>query len=58
MLKLFLSVHQHLFDHLMEFENVDKVVSFCSDSIEIPSHVLSWNEFLCLGMENNSESGS
>ncbi len=43
----------HLFDHLMEFKKIDKVVSFCSDSVEIPSNVLSWNEFLGMGMENN-----
>ena len=44
----------HLFNHLNEFGNIDKMVSFCSDSVEIPSNVLSWNKFLDIGMEKNS----
>ena len=44
----------HLFNHLKEFENVDKIVSFCNDSVEIPSNVFSWSEFLDIGIEKNS----
>jgi long-chain acyl-CoA synthetase len=40
----------HLFEHLNEFREVHTIISFCSDSVKIPSHVLSWNEFLGVGM--------
>jgi long-chain acyl-CoA synthetase len=41
----------HLFEHLNEFQEVNTIISFCNDSVKIPSHVLSWNEFLDVGRE-------
>ncbi len=46
----------YLLDHLNKFENVDRVVSFCNDSVEKKYNILSWNEFLSTGMEDHSES--
>lgn len=45
----------HLFDHLKEFKNTNKLISFCNDSVKVPSHILSWNEFLNIGKEEHSE---
>jgi long-chain acyl-CoA synthetase len=41
----------NLFDHLNEFENMETIISFCNNSVEIPSNILSWNQFLEIGME-------
>jgi long-chain acyl-CoA synthetase len=46
----------YLLDHLNKFTNVDIVVSFCNDSANTKSNILSWNEFLSTGMKEHSKS--
>ena len=43
----------HILDKIGEFEDAGtKIVSFCRESVEIPSDIISWEEFLDLGRED------
>ena len=46
----------HLWDHLKSFNTVNIIISFFNNSIEYQSNILSWDEFLSIGMEGNLES--
>jgi len=43
-----------LLDHLTELETDNQLISFCSDLVELPSDILSWKEFLAIGLEFES----
>lgn len=43
-----------LLDHLTELETDNQIISFCSDLVKLPSDILSWKEFLAIGLEFES----